>query len=89
MKIETLKKNLDQTIAGKVLYLETLKGDLICGDYAGGRMAQVAIIEMLTLNIKELRDILNDVERVVKAGAPEWTPMNCPYAASETCHRCD
>lgn len=89
MKIETLKKNLDQTIAGKVLYLETLKGDLICGDYAGGRMAQVAIIEMLTLNIKELQTILADVDKVMAGGAPSWTPMNCPYAANETCHRCD
>ena len=48
MKIETLKHNLEQTIAGKVAYLETAKSDLICGDYVGSRMAQTAFIEMLT-----------------------------------------
>ncbi len=89
MKIETLKHNLEQTIAGKVAYLETAKSDLICGDYVGGRMAQTAFIEMLTLNIDELRNILNDVELCIAAGAPEWTPINCPYAAKETCHRVD
>lgn len=89
MKIETLRRNMEQTIAGKVNYLETLKGDLISGDYTGGRVAQVATIEFLTLNINELRNILNDVELCISAGVPEWTPMNCPYAAKETCHRVD
>ena len=89
MKIEAIKKNLEQTIAGKVAYLETAKSDLICRDYAGPRMAQVALIEFLTLNINELRTILNDVERCIDVGKPEWTPMNCPYAAKETCHRVD
>ena len=89
MKIETIKRNLEQTITGKVAYLETAKADLICGDYVGGRMAQTALIEFLTLNINELRNILNDVELCISAGAPEWTPMNCPYAAKETCHRAD
>lgn len=89
MKIETIKKNLEHTIAGKVAYLETAKGDLTCGDYAGPRVAQVALIEFLTLNINELRTILNDVERCIDAGKPEWTPFNCPYAAKETCHRVD
>ena len=50
MKIETLKHNLEQTIAGKVAYLETAKSDLICRDYVGGRMSQTAFLEMLTLN---------------------------------------
>jgi len=89
MKIETLKHNLEQTIAGKVAYLETAKSDLICGDYVGSRMAQTAFIEMLTLNIDELRNILNDVELCIATGAPEWTPINCPYAAKEACHRVD
>ncbi len=89
MKIETLKRNLEQTIAGKVTYLETAKADLICGDYAVHRMAQTALIEFLTINIDELRTILNDVERCIDAGKPEWTPFNCPYAAKETCHRVD
>ena len=89
MKIETLKHNLEQTIAGKVAYLETAKSDLICGDYVGSQMAQTAFIEMLTLNINELRNILNDVELCIATGAPEWTPINCPYAAKEACHRVD
>lgn len=89
MKIETLKRNLEQTIADKVTYLETAKADLICGDYAVHRMAQTALIEFLTINIDELRNILNDVDRCIDAGRPEWTPMNCPYAAKETCHRVD
>lgn len=89
MKIETIKKNLEHTIAGKVAYLETAKGDLTCGDYAGHRMAQVALIEFLTMNINELRTILNDVDLCIDTGKPEWTPFNCPYAAKETCHRVD
>ena len=89
MKIETIKKNLEHTIAGKVAYLETAKGDLTCGDYAGHRMAQVALIEFLTMTINELRTILNDVDLCIDTGKLEWTPMNCPYAAKETCHRVD
>ncbi len=87
MDIATLKKNLENTIAGKEQYLATAKTDLICGDYAGHRMAQEALIQFLTINIDELKRILADVNQCVTP--PTWTPHNCPYAAAETCHRVD
>ena len=85
MDIATVKTNLERTIAGKVEYLKTLKSDLVSGDHALPREAHITLVQMIELNINELRMILNDV--VQCKGAPSWTPMNCPYAAAETCHR--
>lgn len=87
MDIKTIKTNLERTIAGKVGYVKTLKSDLACGDHAITREAQITLIQMIELNINELRMILNDVEQC--KDSPSWTPMNCPYAAAETCHRVD
>ena len=87
MNIDTVKTNLDRTIAGKVEFLKTLKSELVCGDHALPREAQITLIQMIELNINELRMILNDVVQC-KAAPPEWNQYNCPYAAAETCHRC-
>ena len=85
MDIATVKKNLENTIAGKEQYLQVIELDRNNRVHAGSRAAQEALIQILTINIDELKRILADVNQCVTP--PTWTPHNCPYAAAETCHR--
>lgn len=77
MNIQTIADNLRNTIAGKeIAYNEWRREQSTVGDFA---------CKMLEININELKRILQDVEQC----RPDWTPHNCPYAATETCHRMD
>ncbi len=87
MDIQTIKKNLENTIAGKQAYLKTMRSDLLSGDHAIPREAQITVIEMINLNIVELQNILNDVNKCVAAGMPNWNVHNCPF--TDSCHRID
>jgi hypothetical protein len=75
MNIQTVKTNLEKTIAGKELMLKGIN------DTTYGKI----MAQFLEVNIDELKRILQDMEQC----RPDWTPMNCPYAAAETCHRID
>ena len=90
MDLPTIKTNLERTIEGKKIYLAQQKSALALSYLGpvpinGSDLATVAIIQMLELNIIELEKILQDVESC----NPTWTPINCPYAKAETCHRVD
>jgi uncharacterized membrane protein len=84
MNIQTVASNLRNTIAGKVKHEAELEYALSLAT-SGERMALTATLAYLQINIGELKRILQDVEQC----RPDWTPMNCPYAAAETCHRMD
>jgi hypothetical protein len=64
MNIQTVKTNLEKTIAGKEQHLKTLNGDLIAGDYVD-RTVTKTTIEFLKINIDELKRILQDVEQCI------------------------
>ena len=84
MNIQTVADNLRNTIAGKEQYLESVQEE-----YKTSVGVDRAVLHstqaFLAININELKRILQDLEQC----RPEWTPMNCPYAAAETCHRID
>jgi hypothetical protein len=65
MNIQTVTNNLRATIAGKEQHLKTLGSDLLCGDYVD-RTATVTTIEILKINITELKRILQDVEQCIE-----------------------
>lgn len=64
MNIQTVAENLRNTIAGKEKYLKTLESDLIVGDYVN-RTVTATTIELLKINIDELKGILRDIEQCV------------------------
>ena len=69
MNIQTVAENLRNTIAGKEKMLEALHpNNPFAAEYMeeGEVMARRATIEFLTINIKELKRILQDVEQCVK-----------------------
>ncbi len=73
MNIYTVRDNLKNTIAGKEKYLDSLrrglKADLADGTY----MAVQATVQMLEININELKVILFDVEKCCeKATQDSW-----------------
>ena len=65
MNIETVAQNLRNTIAGKEMLLATYENPLVGRQDAGGRMAMDMMIEVLKMNIGELKRILEDVEKCV------------------------
>ena len=85
MNIQTVAQNLRNTIAGKEEALAVYESRKDIPRALGDQMAIVATIEFLKINVNELKKILADVEQC----GPDWTPMNCPYAEKETCHRVD
>jgi hypothetical protein len=60
MNIQTVKTNLEQTIAGKEMLLETYKNPSILTKPIRETMAH-----MLEINIAELNRILQDVEQCI------------------------
>jgi hypothetical protein len=78
MNIETVAENLRNTIAGKEMLLVTYSNPSILT-----KKERETIIHMLTINIDELKRILEDVEQC----RPEWNVHTCPY--TKTCHRID
>ena len=84
MNIHTVAENLRNTIAGKEALLANYSEREQNGTYPTTLMLR-GMCDMLEININELRRILGDVEQC----RPDWTPMNCPYAEAETCHRMD
>lgn len=62
MNIQTVKENLQNTIAGKVKYLIELEYALTLATMAEGT-ALTATIAFLKINIAELKRILQDVEQ--------------------------
>ena len=76
MDIRTVAENLRNTIAGKEMLLVTYSNPSILT-----KKERETIIHMLTINIDELKRILEDVEQC----RPEWNVHSCPY--TETCHR--
>ena len=72
MKLETLRKNLINTIAGKEEMLANLyPHNPFSGMFLdeGETMVRRASIEFLTINIRELRHILRDVEKCIEGEA--------------------
>jgi hypothetical protein len=61
MNIQTVKTNLEKTIAGKEMLLETYKNPSVLTKPIRETMAH-----MLEINIDELRRILQDVEQCIK-----------------------
>ena len=61
MNIQTVRDNLRNTIAGKVKHKAELEYALTLATM-GERMALIATLEYLKVNIDELRRILQDVE---------------------------
>ena len=78
MNISTVANNLRNTIAGKEMLLVTYSNPSILT-----KKERETIIHMLTINIDELKRILEDVEQC----RPEWNVHTCPY--TETCYRID
>ena len=76
MDIRTVAENLRNTIAGKEMLLVTYSNPSILT-----KKERETIIHMLTINIDELKRILEDVEQC----RPEWNVHSCPY--TDTCHR--
>jgi hypothetical protein len=64
MNIETVASNLRTTIAGKVKHQVELEYALTLAT-TGERMALIATLEYLKINIDELKRILQDVEQCV------------------------
>lgn len=62
MQIETVRDNLIKTISGKENYLAKLQSRR---SHKGDYYALFAVIEMLELNIEELKKILADVEKCI------------------------
>jgi hypothetical protein len=72
MKLETLRKNLLNTIAGKEKMLADLcPHNPFSGMFLdeGEMMVRRASIEFLTINIRELKRILWDVEKCIEGEA--------------------
>ena len=65
MNIQTVTNKLRATIAAKEQQMKTLGSDLLCGDYVD-RTATVTTIEILKINITELKRILQDVEQCIE-----------------------
>jgi hypothetical protein len=71
MNIQTVKTNLEKTIAGKEKMLAQYQSALATS-YAGptpppgAEMACIATIQFLEINIAELKRILQDVEQCIK-----------------------
>jgi hypothetical protein len=65
MNMQTVSTNLRNTIAGKVKHEVELEYALTLAT-TGERMALVATLEYLKINIDELRRILQDVEQCIK-----------------------
>ena len=62
MNIQTVAENLKRTIAGKVKHQVELEYALTLAT-TGERMALIATLEYLKVNIDELKRILQDVEQ--------------------------
>ena len=72
MKLETVQANLRNTIAGKVKHQVELEYALTLAT-TGERMALIATLEYLKVNIDELKRILTDVELCMNdAAANSW-----------------
>lgn len=61
MNIQTVADNLRATIAGKEKYLAASKESLIAED-SQVRLTALVMVQMLEINIAELKRILKDVE---------------------------
>ena len=74
MNIQTVRDNLIRTIEGKETYLDSLRQGLKAeGLTDGSYMALQATVQMLEINIDELRRILKDVTLCcVKAVEDSW-----------------
>jgi hypothetical protein len=62
MNIQTVKTNLEKTIAGKEAYLAQMKQDIV----KYNQTVNHAVAKYLELNLDELRRILEDVEQCIK-----------------------
>lgn len=62
MNIQTVAENLQRTIAGKEMMLETYKNPSVGRHNVGSRAAMEATVAFLEINIGELRRILADIE---------------------------
>lgn len=70
--IYTIQKNLQNTIAGKEAYLQVLSEKADVAVYPKNK-AYEAMVEMLEININELKRILTDVELCINdAAANSW-----------------
>ena len=73
MNIETVASNLRSTIAGKETLLVTYENPLVGRHTAGGQMAMNMMVEVLKVNIDELKRILADIELCCeKTAADSW-----------------
>ena len=71
MNIQTLAQNLRNTIAGKEMLLDTYKNPSV-NPYPKG--VKETMIQMLEVNIAELKGILQDVEHCAKQASDDrWT----------------
>ena len=76
MNIQTVKTNLEQTIAGKVKHEAELEYALTLAT-SGERMALTATLAYLQINIGELKNILKDVEVCCEqATAQSWVGVD-------------
>jgi hypothetical protein len=66
MNIQTVKTNLEKTIAGKEMLLETYKNPSVLT-----KQIRETMTHMLEININELRRILGDVEQCINAETGE------------------
>jgi hypothetical protein len=65
MNIQTVKTNLEKTIAGKEELLKHIHAKMLYEDVTGNVMANRATHDFLELNIDELKRILQDVEQCI------------------------
>ena len=63
MNIQTVKTNLEKTIAGKEELLKHVRAKMLYEDVTGNVMANRATHDFLEINIDELKRILQDVEQ--------------------------
>lgn len=70
MNIQTVANNLKRTIAGKVKHQVELEYALTLAT-TGERMALIATLEYLKVNIDELKRILQDVEQCAKQASDD------------------
>ena len=66
MNIQTVKTNLEKTIAGKEELLKHVRAKMLYEDVTGNVMANRATHDFLEINIAELKRILQDVEQCAK-----------------------
>jgi hypothetical protein len=73
MNIYTVRDNLKKTIAGKEQYLAQMKQDIV----KYNQTVNYTVAKYLEVNLEELRNILNDVEKCCEqAIAQSWVGVD-------------